>query len=90
LRPRALFAAPASVVGLRVASGTAVGAVRTISVWLYGDPPAGMTAAALWSLDGGPGGPEVTLTGAGTIVAAGTDPDGNPVPAHLELPVAAV
>lgn len=90
MRPRALFAAPGTVVGLRAASATAAGAVRTVSVWLYGDPPAGMTAAALWSLDGGPGGPVVTLTGAGTVVAAGTDPDGNPVPAHLDLPVAAV
>ena len=90
LRPRALFAAPGTVIGLRAASATSAGAVRTVSVWLYGDPPAGLTAAALWSVDGGPGGPAVALTANGTVVPAGTDPDGNPVPAHLDLPVAAV
>lgn len=90
LRPRALFASPATVLGLRAASATASGAVRTVSVWLYGDPPAAITAAALWTLTSGPGAPAVSVTGAGTLVPAGTDPDGIPVPAHLDLPVAAV
>lgn len=90
LRPRALFASPTTVIGLRAASATASGTVRIVSIWLYGDPPAGLVDPALWSLDVGPGGPLVTPAGPGTVVAAGSDPDGNPVPAHLDLPVSAV
>lgn len=88
LRPEALFAST-TVVGLRAASTTVSGTDRVVSVWLYADPPAGLAAAALWSFTGSPGSPAVTLSGPGTVVAAGLDPDGNPVPAHLDLPVAA-
>ncbi len=89
-RPRDLFAAPETVIGLRIASATAAGAVRTVSVWLYGDPPAGLTKPELWTLEGGPGTPPVAVTGEGTILPAGTDPSGTPVPAHLNLPIAAI
>ena len=85
LRPKALFAG-GGVVGLRAASTTVSGASRTVSVWLYDDPQAGSAAAALWSFQGSPA---VTLTGPGTVIAAATDPDGNPVPAHIDLPVQA-
>ncbi|MFG2053040.1 hypothetical protein ACGFI9_03330 [Micromonospora sp. NPDC048930] len=85
-RPEALFGG-GSVIGLRAASTTGSGTTRTVSVWLYDDPPAGLTAAGLWSFQGRPA---VTVTGPGTVVAATTDPDGNPVPAHLDLPVQAV
>jgi hypothetical protein len=85
LRPEALFAST-TVVGLRAASTTVSAAGRVVSVWLYADPAAGLTSAALWSFTGSP---EVTVTGPGTLVPAGVDPDGNPVPAHLDLPVAA-
>ncbi|QGN48099.1 hypothetical protein GKC29_15475 [Micromonospora sp. WMMC415] len=85
-RPEALFAG-GSVIGLRAASATSSGSTRTVSVWLYDDPPAGLTAAGMWTFQGRPA---VTVTGPGTVVAATTDPDGNPVPAHLDLPVQAV
>ncbi|PZF95820.1 baseplate J/gp47 family protein [Micromonospora deserti] len=85
-RPEALLAG-GSVIGLRAASATGSGNTRTVSVWLYDDPPAGLTAAGLWTFQGRPA---VTVTGPGTVVAATTDPDGNPVPAHLDLPVQAV
>ncbi|MEW2382836.1 baseplate J/gp47 family protein [Micromonospora sp. NPDC047707] len=85
-RPEALFTG-GSVIGLRAASATGSGSTRTVSVWLYDDPPAGLTAAGLWTFQGRPA---VTVTGPGTVVAATTDPDGNPVPAHLDLPVQAV
>ena len=88
LRPRALFAST-TVVGLRVASTTVTGPDHLVSVWLYADPPAGLAAPALWSFTGSPGSPQVTVSGPGTVVAAGLDADGNPVPAHLDLPVAA-
>lgn len=84
LRPRALFASPSTVIGLRAASVTLSGATRTLSVWLYGDPPAGLGDQGLWSLQGSP---RAVIAAAGTLVAAGVDPDGNPVPAHLDLPV---
>lgn len=86
LRPKALFAG-GSVIGLRAAGCTSTGLTRTVSVWLYADPQAGLVAPALWTFEGSP---EVTVTGAGTIVPAGADVDGNPVPAHLDLPVQAV
>ncbi|MGW5671976.1 hypothetical protein, partial [Micromonospora sp. NPDC003776] len=73
-RPEALFGG-GSVIGLRAASTTGSGTTRTVSVWLYDDPPAGLTAAGLWSFQGRP---TVTVTGPGTIVAATTAPDGNP------------
>ncbi|CCH76130.1 conserved hypothetical protein [Nostocoides japonicum T1-X7] len=85
LRPRALFAG-GPVVGLRAASATASGSVRTVSVWLYADPQPGLVDPALWGFDGSP---TVTVVAPGTVVPAGTDVDGNPVPAHLELPVSA-
>ncbi len=84
-RPEALFES-STVIGLRAASATTSGAVRTVSVWLYADPQAGLVAPALWSFEGLP---TVTVVAPGTIVAAGTDVDGNPVPAHLDLPVVA-
>lgn len=74
-----------SVVGLRAASTTIIGTSRKVSVWLYGDPPAGLVAPGLWSLKGTP---LVIVTGPGTIVAAGTDPQGHPIPAHIDLPIA--
>jgi hypothetical protein len=86
LRPEALFTST-TVVGLRAASTTVTGTDRVVSVWLYADPPAGLTDPGLWSFAGTP---EVTLTGPATLVAASVDPDGNPVPAHVDLPVAAV
>lgn len=89
-RPQHLFAHPDTVIGLRAASAASTGTVRTVSVWLYGDPPAGLTAPELWTLEGGPCTPRAAVTGAGTLVPAGTDPSGTPVPAHLDLPVAAV
>jgi Baseplate J-like protein len=88
LRPKALFAG-GSVIGLRAASTTVAGANRVVSVWLYDDPQAGLTTAALWSFQSSHGSPTITLTGPGTIVAAATDSDGNPVPAHIDLPVQA-
>jgi hypothetical protein len=89
LRPKALFAG-GPVVGLRAAGCTAAGVVRTVSVWLYADPQAGLVAPTLWTLEGGPAQVVVTVVGAGTVVPAGVDVDGNPVPAHLDLPVQAV
>jgi hypothetical protein len=86
LRPAALFGST-TVVGLRAASSTAVGPTRTVSIWLYADPVAGLVDPGLWSFEGNP---PVEVVGPGTVVAAGTDPDGNPVPAHLDLVVAAV
>lgn len=86
LRPEALFAG-GSVIGLRAAGATATGLTRTVSVWLYDDPQTGLVAPALWALEGTP---QVTVTAPGTVVAAGVDVDGNPVPAHLDLPVEAV
>ena len=86
LRPKALFAG-GSVIGLRAAGCTASGVVRTVSVWLYADPQAGLVAPALWTFEGTP---QVTVVAPGTIVPAGVDVDGNPVPAHLDLPVQAV
>ncbi|MEO7070910.1 MAG: hypothetical protein ABI131_10510 [Nostocoides sp.] len=85
LRPKALFAG-GSVIGLRAAGCTASGIVRTVSIWLYADPQAGLVAPTLWTFEGSP---QVTVVGAGSIVAAGVDVDGNPVPAHLDLPVQA-
>jgi hypothetical protein len=85
-RPRALFASPATVIGLRAGSVTVAGSARTLSVWLYGDPPAGLVDPSLWSLEGSP---RSEVTAGGTVVAAGADPDGNPVPAHVDLPVTA-
>lgn len=86
LRPRALFAG-GPVIGLRAAGCTASGVLRTVSVWLYADPQAGLATPALWTFEGTP---RVTIIAPGTIVPAGVDVDGNPVPAHLELPVQAV
>ncbi|HEX4698912.1 MAG TPA: baseplate J/gp47 family protein [Actinomycetes bacterium] len=86
LRPKALFGG-GSVIGLRAAGCTASGVVRTVSVWLYADPQAGLVAPTLWTLEGTP---QVTVVAPGTIVPAGVDVDGNPVPAHLDLPVQAV
>lgn len=88
-RPKTLFGSPGTVLGLRASSASGTGPVRTVSVWLYGDPPAGLVDAKLWFLEGSPAGPKVNITGDGSVVPAGTDPDGNPVPAHLTLPVAA-
>ncbi|MEO6998295.1 MAG: hypothetical protein ABI112_09455, partial [Terracoccus sp.] len=85
LRTKALFAG-GSVIGLRAAGCTAIGVVRNVSVWLYADPQAGLVAPALWTLQGSP---QVTVVGAGTIVPAGVDIDGNLVPSHLDLPVQA-
>ncbi len=87
LRPQALFAAPSTVIGLRAGSVVYDGLTRTLSVWLYGDPPAGLVDPTLWSLTGAPGLPLAQLTTAATIVAAGLDPDGNPVPSHVDLVV---
>ena len=84
LRPRALFASPSTVVGLRAGSTRFDGSTRTVSVWLYGDPPADLVDHALWHLDGTP---RVEVSTDGTIVPAGTDPSGNPVPAHVDLVV---
>jgi hypothetical protein len=86
LRPKALFAG-GPVIGLRAAGCTYSGSTRTVSVWLYADPQAGLIAPALWNFEGSP---RVEVVGPGTIVAAGTDVDGNPVPAHLDLPIQAV
>lgn len=85
LRPKALFTG-GSVIGLRAAGCTASGVVRTVSVWLYADPQAGLVAPALWTFEGTP---QVTVVASGTVVPAGVDVDGNPVPAHLDLPVQA-
>lgn len=86
-RPRALFAAPDAVLGLRAAAARGVGAVRTVSVWMYGDPPAGTVAAELWTLTGSP---RAAPVGAGTIVPAALDAAGLPIPSHLDLDIAAV
>lgn len=85
LRPKALFAG-GPVVGLRAASATSAGTVRTVSVWLYGDPQPGLVAPSLWSFEGAP---QVAVLAPGTIVPDGVDPDGNPVPGHLDLAVGA-
>jgi hypothetical protein len=87
LRPRALFASPATVIGVRAAKCSVTAAGRTVSVWFYGDPVSGVTDRSLWALLGSPASPAVTVTADGTIVAAGTDADGNPIPAHLDLPI---
>jgi hypothetical protein len=84
LRPRALFASPSTVIGLRAGSVVYTGLARTLSVWLYGDPPTSLISPALWSLRGSP---PAQITTPGTIVAAGVDPDGNPVPAHVDFDV---
>lgn len=86
LRPKALLGG-GSVIGLRAAGCTSSGLVRTVSVWLYADPQAALVAPALWTLEGSP---QAGVIAAGTIVPAGTDVDGNPVPAHLDLPVQAL
>lgn len=86
LRPKALFAG-GSVIGLRAAGCTSSGLTRTVSIWLYADPQSGLVAPALWTFQGSP---QVDVVGPGTIVSAGTDIDGNPVPAHLDLPIHAV
>lgn len=82
LRPRALFASPGTIVGLRAGSTTFDGVTRTLSVWLYGDPPAALVDHTLWSFAGTP---RVEVAADGTIAPAGIDPDGNPVPAHVDL-----
>jgi hypothetical protein len=84
LRPRALFASPTTIVGLRACSTRFDGVTRTLSVWLYGDPPAALVDHTLWHFDGSP---HTEVSADGTIVTAGTDPDGNPVPAHVDLVV---
>src|ERR1022692_2618073 len=84
LRPRALFASPSTVTGLRAGSVVYTGLARTLSVWLYGDPPAGLISPALWSLRGSP---PAQIATPGTIVAAGGAPAGHPVPAHVDFDV---
>jgi hypothetical protein len=87
LRPRALFAAPSEVVGLRAARCSVTAAGRTVSVWFYGDPLDSLVDRTLWSFTGSSTSPEVRVAADGAVVPAGTDSDGNPIPAHLELPI---
>lgn len=82
LRPRALFAPGSLVLGLRASSVSFDGMTRTLSVWLYGDPPTVLVDPTLWSLQGGS---PAEIATAPTVVPAATDPDGNPVPAHLDM-----
>lgn len=84
LRPRALFGSPATIIGLRAGGTRFDGVTRTLSVWLYGDPPAALVDHTLWRFDGSP---RVEVSTDGSIVAAATDADGNPVPAHVDLVV---
>jgi hypothetical protein len=87
-RPRALFDDAGAVLGLRAASTRYAGGVRTVSVWLYSDPTAELETPAVWSLLPAGSEPAVTIESV-TAVAAGLDPDGTPVPAHVDLTLAA-
>jgi len=83
-RPKALFAGLDGVIGLRAAAARLAGGERLLDVWLYGDPPEALTDAAKWTLQPAPGQPRPSVATA-AVVAAGTAPDGTPVPSHLTL-----
>ena len=83
-RPKALFAGRDGVIGLRAASARLAGTDRLLDVWLYGDPPAALTDPAKWTLRPAPGQPRPSVAAVASV-AAGTAPDGTPVPSHLTL-----
>lgn len=86
-RPKALFGGQDGVIGLRAASARLAGVAgpdRLVDVWLYGDPPEALADPGKWTLLPAPGQPRPSVTAA-AVVAAGTDPDGTPVPSHLTL-----
>jgi hypothetical protein len=83
-RPKALFADPAGVIGLRAASARLAGQERLLDVWLYGDPLPALNDPAKWTLRPAPGMPRPSVIHVAPVVA-GTAPDGTPVPSHLTL-----
>ncbi|MCW3819201.1 hypothetical protein ONA91_32645 [Micromonospora sp. DR5-3] len=83
-RPRALFDGTGGVIGLRAATTRLDGTSRLLDVWLYGDPPPSHADPSRWMLRPAPGAPRPMIT-AVTIVPAGTDADGTPVPSHFTL-----
>jgi hypothetical protein len=83
-RPEALFSATGAVIGLRAARTRLVGGNRLVDVWLYDDPPTGLTDPALWTLRPAPGAPRPSVT-AVTSEPASSSSFGTPIPAHLTL-----
>lgn len=88
IRPRMLFDDAGAVLGLRAASTRFDAGVRTVSVWLYSDPPADVLVPAVWSLLAPGSASEVGIDSA-TGVAAAVSIDGTPIPAHVDLVVSA-
>ncbi|WP_426503077.1 hypothetical protein ACPPVO_36395 [Dactylosporangium sp. McL0621] len=83
-RPKALFGAAGALIGLRAASTRLAGGSRLVDVWLYDDPPAGLTDPALWTLRPAPGAPRPSVTAVTSEPASSTS-FGTPIPAHLTL-----
>jgi hypothetical protein len=77
-RPERLLGSGA-VHGLRAAQSRLAGAARTLDVWLWRDPPAGLADPARWRLVPPPGGAAVAVTGAAAAAA--------PTP-HIDLALA--
>lgn len=79
-RPERLFDPASGVHALRAARTRFAAGQRTVDVWLYQDPPAGLDDPGLWSLVPPPGGRPVAIVAAAIIAA--------PLP-HVELTLAA-